>query len=516
MQRRTFIKNTLLVGGGSALHRPLLAQSAADGYNALRIPPLAEGVLGNGQRDIALTLQSGSTRFLPGLNTPTLGINGNYLGPTLRLRRGERVGIRVANRLAEDTTLHWHGLHVPAIADGGPHQVIQPGGDWLAQFDVQQQAGTFWYHSHLLGKTGDQVYRGLAGMILIDDDAASDKGLPARYGVDDIPLIVQDRRFNADGSFRYVQGMPDVMTGIMGDTVLVNGTYNPLFTATTSLVRLRLLNGANARSFAFAFDDNREFSVVSSGGALLNSAQPARELILAPSERAEILVDVSDGNPVNLISNPIAASSPFAATGMMARMHGVNRDRLQILAIEPQSSLERLTAPATQLNSLRAVSAADADTSRRFVLSMAMGMGMGMMGRGRGGGGGGGGRAGGGRGMMGRMGGMFSINNQQMDMTTVNHRVPVGSTELWEIHNDSMMMHPFHVHHGLFRILDRNGRAPQGIEQGEMDTVKVGPGETVRFLMPFTNFADAEHPYMYHCHILEHEDNGMMGQFTVE
>ena len=111
---------------------------------------------------------------------------------------------------------------------------------------------------------------------------------------------------------------------------------------------------------------------------------------------------------------------------------------------------------------------------------------------------------------------MFAINGQAMDMAVINERIPVGSTEIWEVHNDSMMMHPFHVHHGLFRLLDRDGRAPRGMETGELDTVKVGPGETVRLIMRFTDFADADTPYMYHCHILEHEDNGMMGQFTVE
>lgn len=344
-------------------------------------------------------------------------------------------------------------------------------------------------------------------MIIVDDEESAGLDLPSNYGVDDIPLIVQDRRFNEDGSFRYVGMHRDVMTGVYGDRILVNGTSTPMFAPSTSKVRFRILNGANARSFNFSFDDGREFDFIASDGGFLPQAEKLRNIELAPAERAEIVVDFSDGAPVNLISRPIDPSSPYAAQGMMRNMGRMNEDTFSILALQPQSSLERSANLPLALTNIRRIDESEAVRTRQFTLAMPMGMGM--MGRGGGRGGGGGG------GSMG-MGSEFSINGKPMDLNVINERVSAGDTEIWEIHNDSMMMHPFHIHHGQFQILDRDGVAPPMQEAGFKDTLRVGPGQTARFIMRFENFPDPQAAYMYHCHILEHEDNGMMGQFTVE
>ncbi|NKB32897.1 MAG: multicopper oxidase domain-containing protein [Pseudomonadales bacterium] len=510
IKRREFLSNVTL-GSASLLLPNIVFSQSANQPNELKLPELLTGNQQQGKRAYQLSVQSGISQFLPGLNTATLGINSAYLGPTMKLRKDDDVLLRVRNALEESTTLHWHGLHVPALSDGGPHQVIEPGAGWAPEFKVMQDAGTFWYHSHIVDRTGEQVYRGLAGMIIIEDENSNDLGLPAEYGVDDIPLIVQDRRFNNDGSLRYVQMHRDVMTGFYGDTVLVNGTHNPIFTPSSNKVRFRILNAANARTFNFAFDDNRQFDLVSSDGGLLNAPISSDRLLLAPAERADIVVDVSDGRPFRLLSLPVPANSPFAPRGMMRNMHPLNTENMDILAIQPQSNLRTSEALSPQLAAINSMEESAATQERRFVLSMVMGMGMGM----RGGPGGRGNRGGGpGRGM--RNQGNFFINNEAMDMAKINHRIKNGSTEIWRIENDSMMMHPFHVHHGQFQILDRNRVPASAIESGYKDTVKVGPGETVRFIMRFENFSDSENAYMYHCHILEHEDNGMMGQFTVE
>jgi len=481
---------------------PLLqAQTGNGDFNLLKIPPLLTGEQRSGLRHFDLTARAGQTEFFSGIDTPTMGINGTYLGPTLRLRNGDEVALNVLNRLSGPTTLHWHGLHVPAVADGGPHQVVRSGQDWRAQFTVQQPAGTFWYHSHLNGSTGEQVYRGLAGMILLEDETTANSGLPNEYGVDDIPLIVQDRRFNRDGSLSYVRNHMDVMMGVTGDTVLVNGTYNPLFTPRTTKVRFRLLNAANARTFSFAFDDSRVFDLISVDGGRLEQPEPLQQIVLAPSERADIVVDFSNGSRSNLISQPLPADSPWLPRGMMRNMFSMNNQSMQILAIEPQSALQNSAALPAMLGTVPHVDAGSADRTRQFTLTMMMGMGMGR---------------GGGRGGQGMAGGNFFINNTRMDMDVINHRIPVGSTEVWRITNDSMMMHPFHVHHNQFSIISRNNRPAPLWERALKDTVKIAPGETVEIAMRFENFADPENPYMYHCHILEHEDNGMMGQFVVE
>lgn len=506
MNRRNFLQSSTLLGGGLILPSTLWSQASFQDTNPLQIPPLLTGERHGDRRHYRLDAQAGTTEFFAGIKTPTLGINGDYLGPTLRLRRGDNVTLSVNNNLQEPTTLHWHGLHVPASADGGPHQIVGPGQAWDAQFRVDQQAGTFWYHSHLLGRTGEQVYKGLAGMLLIEDDISNSLEIPSEYGVDDIPVILQDRNFNADGSLRYTSSPMDSMLGLFGNTMLVNGTVNPRFEPRSQLVRFRFLNASNARTYNLAFSDDREMQQLACDGGFLENITAMRRIELAPGERCEVLVDFSDGQPVNLISVPMAADSPFRTRGMMGNMHTMNQLRLQIMSIIPNSNLQRSSQPARELTTLPDLDPDSADRMRQFTLSMMMGMGM--MGRGRG-------QAGRG-GMRGGMGPGFSINGKAMDMAVIDERIPVGSTEIWEISNDSMMMHPFHIHHGQFRIVSSNGRPWPEHEQAYKDTVKVGPGQQVRVLMNFDDFADPELPYMYHCHILEHEDAGMMGQFVVE
>lgn len=497
LSRRGFVRGMGITASSTLFPLPLFAQSLTQ--NQLKIPALHAGEMRAGSQNYNLQLLSGTSQFLSGLTTPTLGINGSFLGPTLRLKNGSDVAISVSNQLDESSTLHWHGLHLPAKADGGPAQIIAADETWRPSFTVNQKAGTFWYHSHLLNKTGEQVYRGLAGMIIIDDEESENLEIPSTYGVDDIPLIVQDRRFNEDGSFRYVGMHRDVMTGVFGDRILVNGTTSALFTPSTSKVRFRILNAANARTFNFALADGREFSLIASDGGFLEKPVLLRSIVVAPAERVEIVVDFSDGDPVDLISIPLEASSPYSTIGMMRNMLPTNTGSFTILNIEPQSTLQRSIALPSQLTSIRRMQVSEAMRTRQFELSMPMGMGM--MGRG--------GQRGGG------MGGEFLINGKPMAMDEINEVVPIGSTEIWEIHNDSMMMHPFHIHHGQFQILDRDGVPPRPEEMGFKDTVKIGPGQTARFIMRFENFSDPDTAYMYHCHILEHEDNGMMGQFTV-
>ncbi len=257
--RRRTLKTLALVplatGLSIGLRYPSLAQSE---NNRLRIPEQAFGNIDNNLRRFQLNLQRGTSEFLPDRQTDTFGVNGNYLGPTLRFKRNQEIGLSVTNELGEPTTLHWHGFHLPAIEDGGPHQLIENSDTRNSQFKVTQFAGTFWYHSHALHRSGEQVYKGLAGMIIVEDDEQG-VDLPDNYGIDDIPLIVQDRRFNEDGSLDYMSRYEDSVMGLQGDTILVNGTLNAHFQASTRLVRFRILNGSNARTYRFTFDDNRNF-----------------------------------------------------------------------------------------------------------------------------------------------------------------------------------------------------------------------------------------------------------------
>uniref|UniRef100_UPI003A83CEB1 multicopper oxidase family protein n=1 Tax=Leucobacter sp. BZR 635 TaxID=3378705 RepID=UPI003A83CEB1 len=244
----------IALGGWRIGQRPILspdpvgAAGANTGRAPLAIPPLDEGtVASDGVREFTLAAQAGTSAFLPGKQTQTWGYNGPFGGPTLRAAEGERVRVTVRNDLDEVTTTHWHGMKLPALADGGPHQPIEPGASWVAEWTVEQPASTLWYHPHNHGTTEAHVYRGLAGLFLIDDaEPPQDSPLPRDYGVDDVPLILSDRSFAADGSFAEQHRSA---AGMLGDTILVNGTVAPQFTATRATTRLRVLNGSTARSY---------------------------------------------------------------------------------------------------------------------------------------------------------------------------------------------------------------------------------------------------------------------------
>jgi len=457
----------------------------------LRIPPLLDAR--KLSQAIAVSVQAGRTEFFPGRESETLGYNGAYLGPTLLVHRGDDVQVSVTNSLREATTVHWHGLIVPAELDGGPHQLIPPGATWRPVLPVRQPAATLFYHSHVHGETARQVYLGLAGVLIVRDDAEAALDLPSDYGVDDIPLVLQDRQF-ADGRLVLPSGMMTLMEGRRGDTLLVNGTPNAFARVPARRVRLRLVNGSNARIYRLSFDDGRAFDWIATDGGLLEAPVALRSLDLAPGERAEILVDFSAGGAATLETE---RDTNLPMMGMMGgpRDSGIS-DRQPVLAFDagvpagPPIPLPARLVLHERADPMRAVK------RRRFVLDMGMGgmMGGGMMGRGT----------------MGSGMGMSTINGRTFDMGRIDERVRLGDTEIWEVSGETMA-HPFHLHGVHFEVLSRAGAKPGILDQGLKDTVVVR--EPVELLVRFTQPA-ASAPFMYHCHILEHEDNGMMGQYA--
>lgn len=489
-----------LLRGGSASAALLFAGSSAraSGHlgafdTPLHIPPLIEGTLVGGVRQYELSAQAGRSRFLANLSTPTMGFNGAYLGPTLRCKTGDRVKIKVTNALREVTAVHWHGLHVPARMDGGPHQAIAPGATWEPEFQIRQRGSLCWYHSHAMHRTGSQVLHGLAGLLLIEDEENRAPGLPSDYGVDDIPLVLQDRRFTEDGRFEYVTGMHDMMTGYVGDVLLVNGTVGPVLNVQRQRTRLRLLNGSNSRIYTLGRDDGEDLTLIASDGGLLEAPARVRRVRLAPGERVELIIDARPESRFRLMSYP--DTSAGGMQGMMG--NGGNVETFPILELRA-GKLDAANAPLpSKLSAVRAWKVEDSTATRVFSLDMGM-MG-GMMGRGMGPG----------------MGGMMGINGAPMDMGRIDVHVPLDNVEIWEIVNRTPLSHPFHIHNIQFRVLARDRRALHAHERGLKDTVVVEPGSRVRVITQFEDFADPKHPYMYHCHNLEHEDAGMMGQFVV-
>lgn len=456
------------------------ASRAQDAPPSLPIPPLLDARADGGR--VQLTAQAGRTEFWPGQPSPTAGYNGAYLGPTLRVHSGDDIRFHVINGLPEETTVHWHGLLVPSDVDGGPHNVIAPGASWQPTVPVRQPAATAWYHAHPHMRTAMQVYSGLAGLLIVTDAEEQALGLPSRYGVDDLPLVLQDKAFDRERRLVYPRGHMHAMHGVHGNVMLVNGAPQPRATVPAGLVRLRLLNAGNARLLDLAFDDNRSFHWIATEGGLLREPVALRRLSLASGQRAEVLVDFSVGGPVTLV-NVLPRGGTRA-----------------ILSFAPAGAAGAWTIPTRLAQWKRP--AFDASTPRRRVVLNSGGMMRGGMGAGRGMPG------------MGGMGGMHDIDGRPFDMDRIDQRVKLGATEIWEVTARGMVMpHPFHIHGVHFEVLRRGGQDPVVEDQGRRDTVIAD--ETVELLVHFGQPASARAPFMYHCHILEHEDMGMMGQFTV-
>ncbi|MEO6116401.1 MAG: multicopper oxidase domain-containing protein [Pseudolysinimonas sp.] len=443
--------------------------------NPLRVPPLATStVSSDGTRIFDLTANEGESHFLPGAATPTAGYNGAYLGPTLRATLGEKVEVRVHNKLVATTTLHWHGMHLPAVADGGPHQPIAPGAERDPAWTIDQPAATLWYHPHPHGETEGQVARGLAGMFILDDPAERALPLPRNYGVDDIPVIVQDVAF--DSQNRLVQ-RDGGFVGALGDQLLVDGTLHPHLDVSTDLVRLRLLNASPARVYDFAFSDGRPFSMIASDGGLLDAPVTLDHIQLSPAERAEILVTMAPGERVVLQSRKPDLGIPAAAAGFGGSSGG--SDQFDVLQLRAATTLAHAAELPQKLVKVERLDPAAATHERKFSMDGT------------------------------------EINGRAMDMSRIDVVVTLGDTEIWDVKNNMGLPHSFHVHDVQFQLVDIGGAAPPPELAGWKDTIYLRPNTSYRIVLKFTDYADPKHPYMYHCHLLRHEDAGMMGQFLV-
>ena len=457
--------------------------------NPLAIPPILSG------ENINLTLQEGTHDFYTGITSNTMGANGNLLGPTIIMYRDSSYNINVTNQLSDTTTIHWHGLHVAPENDGGPHTFILPGDTWNPQFTNLDHAGTYWYHPHLHMKTDQHVSKGIAGMLLVRDQEELTLGLPLDYGVDEFPLVLQTKGFDANGQI-------EVHTE--NDTsIMVNGTVNAIVDMPAQVVRLRVLNGSSQRVMEFGFSDDRSFSLIGTDGGLFTAPLSVTRYRIAPGQRADILVDLSAdlGQNVQIMSYGSELPNAIygaAQPGMAAFMtipgydqNPLNGADFQLLDINvvAQTANPVTTIPTT-LASYTPIPEANSVQNRELRFTSANG----------------------GPDIV----GPFLINGVSMDMDVINEYVPFNNTEIWTLVNQTPIAHPFHIHDVQFFILDINGNPPPPELQGKNDVVLVPGGQgTVRFIATFDHVQNDSIPFMYHCHMLTHEDMGMMGQFLV-
>lgn len=445
---------------GHGSHTNPLALNDSTGENELLLPPLIEPKDGV----IDITAQQGTTEIYEGVQTETYGYNGSFLGPIIQVVNDETVTFRTNNDLSEPTTFHWHGVDIPGEGDGGPHQILQPGESEDVKFTVTQEASTLWFHPHPEGATAEQVYKGLAGLIYVEDENSKNLDLPKEYGINDFPLVFQDRQFNEEKQFDYQAVINE--DGTIGDTLLINGTLNPKLTVGKEKVRLRLLNGSNARNYTFKLNIGDSFQQIATDGGFLNEPTTMSEISLTPGERAEIIVDFSKYD----------ASSDIAL---------INEEDTNLLPFEIDEQKTNASDLPKTLNNF-----AVTDEERNLPVTKKL--------------------------ELFGMGAMVTINDKQFDIDRIDFTQKQGVTEIWEIYNkpDAMggMTHPFHIHGTQFKIISIDGNEPPVNEQGWKDTVAIDAGETVKLAVKFNN----KGIYMFHCHVLEHEENGMMGQVKIE
>ena len=464
-----------------------------------------------------LVAEPATHAFLKDKPVAVVGYGGTYMGPALRLKRGTRPKLRLVNRLDRPTNVHWHGLLVAGRADGGSHPGVAPGAVWETELAVDQPAATLWYHAHVHGRTADDVHDGLCGLMIVEDEASARLGLPSTWGVDDLPLVLQDRAFDEQGRPRYEKTAAIVEHGFHGAGMIVNGVTDPVARVPARLVRLRLLNAASSRNFRLSFEDQRSFRLIATDGGLLPEPADLSLLVLAPGERAEILVDFAEGSGV-LLTGPDEHEHRMGAQVAMlpdvidrpARLLAfeVARDdrpsaavptRLADLPAPPKSTSglkRRRFELRVQANPAAMASAGDHDHAAMSQGSMTHGA-VGHDGRAA---------------PAAEPPALLTINGKSFAMGRIDETVKLGSTEIWEIVSPEMA-HPFHLHGAHFRVLSEDGDKPKSWNRGVKDTVLVE--NSAELLVTFTRPAEADAPFLYHCHLLEHEDGGMMGAFVV-
>ncbi|HIE4757650.1 TPA: multicopper oxidase CueO [Proteus mirabilis] len=524
MQRREFLKLGATLSAVTLLPSWSRLAFAQTNTPSLAIPPQ---ISPDKQQKIVLNIQQGVSQFTATASTTTWGYNGSLLGPALKLKRGEPVTIEINNTLPETTTVHWHGLEISGEQDGGPQATIAPGKSRTVTFTPDQAESTCWFHPHTHGITGKQVAMGLGGLVIIEDDETAKRKLPHRWGVDDLPVILQDKRLDSNGQIDYQLDVMSAAVGWFGDMMLTNGAIQPQHIVPKGWIRLRFLNGCNARSLNLATSDGRPMYVIASDGGLLAEPVKVTELPILMGERFEVLVDTSDGRDFDIVTLPVRQMgmvlAPFDNVLPVLRLLpsaekavGILPDQLALIPALP--SLSHIATRSLHLRmDMRLDMQGMMALTERYGDKALAGIHHGMSHM----------RQGKGNGMMG--GGMNcghgsadidiynanSINGIPFSMTEPAFDVKQGVYERWLVSGrGDMMLHPFHVHGTQFRILSENGRKPEKHRQGWKDIVRV-EGQISEILVKFDHLATKEHPFMVHCHLLEHEDTGMMAGFTV-
>lgn len=457
----------------------------------LQLPPVLQPVRTDSDTDFYEIVQRrATTSILPGLQTEIWGYQGSFPGPTVVSRRDRRTVVTHTNQLPVPTVVHLHGGRVPSGSDGYPTDVVypaaSPGGEDMRGVDMRgvpgdvshgtrtytypadQRAATLWYHDHRMDFTGASVWRGLAGFHLVRDDEEDALGLPA--GPRELPLMISDRSFAADGALLYpsidrtLMQVPGVtgsyVAGVLGDVILVNGGPWPVATVDGAAYRLRVLNACNTRRLDLRLDPPPASGLaqIGSDGGLLATPTRHEHVELAPAERFDLIVDFAGYPPGTLVTlvNDFGADR---TTEVMQFRVGTRT--------EPEFRLPERLSTLTPLDVAQAVTT----RTMRFQTGDVNGM----------------------RGWL--------INGEPFRPDSIAATVQAGTVEIWRLMTD--LHHPIHLHLQPFQIISRGINGPGSYDAGWKDTIDLRPAEEAAIAI---RFGDYPGRYVFHCHNLEHED----------
>lgn len=492
MNRKEFIKLSgistagLLIGSSSQFLSSCsmstmgdmnMGQSVSVSEGSFTVPLSTPQVVGN---TVNLTAQNIST-VIQGFGTVSgLGYQPNsILGPTIKINSGQSVTINLLNQLGENTNTHWHGLKVPPVMDGHPENVISAGSSFNYNFTINQRAGLYWYHPHADGTTAKQAFQGLGGLFVVNDLEESALKLPS--GSRELFLAIQDKRISS-GKILYSPTMHEQMSGLMGQYVLVNGNYSPFHLVETAKYRVRILNGSNARIYNLALSNGKPFTVIGNDGGLLATSKTVSSLMISPGERADLIIDFGG---LTLNSELFLISKTFDGGNSQGNQE------FRIMKFKVNSEIVDTYSIPNSLSSIAPLTESMSTKTRLFEISNAHMMG-------------------GSSGMM-----MHTINNKSYDPNRIDETVTKGAVETWIFDNTyGNEPHPMHLHGVLFQILSRTGgrNTLTALESGWKDIALCMPGEKVKVIIPFDGYSGK---IIFHCHNLEHEESGMMGQYQV-
>ena len=452
-------------------------------FNNLWIPDTLSGTTFN------LFIRDSSAQLRPGNLTKTEAVNGRFWGPTLIWNKGDVVYMNVYNYMPDTTTLHWHGIHLPAIMDGGPHQPIPPGTLWQPYWKITNNAATYWYHPHLHMMTVQQMTEGIGGFIIVRDAQEASLKLPRKYGVDDIPLALTSRSYDKSNAFAVYN---NVDISQYGDYLLTNGTPNAQVSLPKQFVRLRILNAEIERGYNIGFSDNRTFYIIANDGGLLNTPVAVTRVKLMVGERIEILVNFGgDAVGSSLDLKAYNSGQAYGFPGGEPITSGLDGSLLNNIDF-PLLHINIVAATANPVTTMPATlanntywKAEDATVNRTIYVTGGL------------------------------PGTPFSFDNTPFNMETINKTVNLNTIEKWTIVNNNVFGHTFHIHDVQFKIVSRSSGPVGDYESGWKDVLYLPIGESVSFVAKFEDYADPIHAYMYHCHFANDEDEGMMGQFVV-